>query len=130
MTDFLHHIKKEIKELSGQIKTLRRVANEAEIKLKALQAAKAAYINAGGKEIFQPQGASKESRTDKIERILRKAGTALHYKEIVKRLKEDEEYIFLAKNPYSATTATLSMGRQFKSKGNGMYTLSQSAWNK
>lgn len=117
MDKFLQQLHNEIEKLKKEHKTV-------DAKIRALKAAKNTYIKEEGlttnKPIISPE---EESRADKIERIIKQEGHALHYKKIVKLLEDKEGYKFKAKNPYSATTATLSMGKRFKRVRKGTYGL-------
>lgn len=60
-----------------------------------------------------------------IEHIIRKAGRPLHYKEILLRLKTEENFDMPGKDPAANLTARLSINSQFVRVGKGTYTLQE-----
>lgn len=115
---------KFLQQLEEEITKLKNEQRDVGIKILALEAARNTYAQEKGISMDSPSVSPKdESRGDKIERILKQEGHALHYKEIVKLLQEREGYVFDARDPNSATTATLSMDKRFKRVRKGTYGL-------
>ena len=60
-----------------------------------------------------------------IEKVFGKAGRALHYKEVLRLLSEEENYSLGGKNPVANLTAKLSGSGRFTKVGKGTYQLSE-----
>ena len=64
------------------------------------------------------------SIADRIERVLRRAGEPLHYKEILKRLKTEEDFEVEGKRPESGVLSKLSLDRFYR-HDTGVYGLTE-----
>ena len=116
---------KFLKQLEDEIARLENEKLDVDKKIRALRLAYQVYINdvTDIPETPVKKEGGKEQKVDIMERILREAGKALHYKEIAKRV-EKEGYLFTnPKNKIGPVTATLSMSKRFKKTKPGFYKL-------
>jgi hypothetical protein len=113
-----------MEEIKQQIAPLQRELD----KLLAKNAALNAYLEAD-EEIETTDALIAEHIVDRrnpaelIENILRRAGRPLHYKEILIRLKTEENFDMPGKDPSANLTARLSINPQFVRVEKGTYTL-------
>lgn len=118
MNEFLRQLKEEVARLENEKMGINK-------KIRALIDLSQTYQDEVGNIREEPvkKGDVKEQKVDIMERVLREAGKALHYKEISKRV-EKEGYSFTnPKNKIGPITATLSRSKRFKKTKRGFYKL-------
>jgi hypothetical protein len=115
MTELQRKIKEELKRLQKEEMVIEK-------RISALQD----YLEAEEPKTRTPGNTNKrlQNRTDLIEKVLKKAGKPLHYKEIIEKLENEEGYQIKAKDKEATITATLSLAKdRFERAARGIYKI-------
>lgn len=131
MVNFKTYLLDELTDLHTSMENLTRQIAPLQRELEKLQAKYAAlnmYLEADEdavdtQALLVEHAVDRRNAADLMENVLRKAGRPLHYKEILMRLKTEENYDMPGKDPSANITARLSMNSQFVRVDKGTYTL-------
>ena len=116
----LERIQPEYQKLKADMEKIRKEMFPARQRLD--------HVNAKIKALrsfLKPQEAEKLNAMDRIERVLRRAGMPIHFKEIMERLKTEEKFDIGGKKPMNNLLSKLSTSERFKRFDEGIYGLTE-----
>ena len=105
--------KSELEKIRKEMFPARRRLDHVNAKIEALRS------------FLKPQEAEKLNAMDRIERVLRRAGKPIHFKEILERLKTEENFDIGGKKPTNNLLSKLSTSERFRRFDEGVYGLKE-----